>query len=52
MHHSLLSTALLLALALPTAALAGEPCLLDDGLGGTTTGGATAAGGGATACGS
>ncbi|MGN7916881.1 YadA-like family protein [Lysobacter sp. 22409] len=34
-----------------TTVWAGEPCVLDDGFGGTTTGGATAAGGSAIACG-
>lgn len=47
-HKTLLAVALSLAC---TAVWAGEPCVLDDGFGGTTTGGATAAGGSAIACG-
>lgn len=47
-HKTILAAALSLACA---QAWAGEPCLLDDGFGGTTTGGATAAGGSAIACG-
>ncbi|MEI2454679.1 MULTISPECIES: YadA-like family protein [Lysobacter] len=47
-HKTLLATALSLACA---SAWAGEPCVLDDGFGGTTTGGATANGGSAIACG-
>ena len=47
-HKTILAAALSLACA---QAWAGEPCVLDDGFGGTTTGGATAAGGRAIACG-
>ncbi|MGO1003152.1 YadA-like family protein [Lysobacter sp. CA196] len=47
-HKTLLAAALSLACA---SAWAGEPCVLDDGFGGTTTGGATATGGSAIACG-
>ncbi len=47
-HKTLLAAALSLAC---TTVWAGEPCVLDDGFGGTTTGGATAAGGSAIACG-
>lgn len=47
-HKTLLAAALSLACA---SAWAGEACLLDDGFGGTTTGGATANGGSALACG-
>ncbi|KWS02253.1 yadA-like C-terminal region family protein [Lysobacter capsici AZ78] len=47
-HKTILATALSLVCA---SAWAGEPCLLDDGFGGTTNGGATAPGGSAVACG-